>query len=167
MIAHVPFSREAVEEFLAGFALYRELAALESDKRDALSVARCVRTFYLGLEKGFKATVAAVDPYLLLSKPDHQLLTQLRRDMIGRPVPSIFCSRQPLDTLNMYQTGDSYETSTRLTSMSPYWPTLTGHSIGSLRCGTAHSMGNSMRIWMRWWRSWNSFWPGSERWWVP
>ena len=104
MTSHVPFSHEATEEFLAGFGFYRKLAALEPDKRDALSVARCVRTLYLGLEKGFKATVAAVDPYLLISKPDHQLLTQLRRDMIGRPVPSIFCSRQPVDTLNMYQT---------------------------------------------------------------
>ncbi len=104
MTSHVPFSREATEEFLAGFNAYRQLEGLEPDKRDALTAAHCVRALYLGLEKGFKATVAGVDPFLLISKPDHQLLVQLRRDMITRPVPSIFCSREPFETLNMYQT---------------------------------------------------------------
>lgn len=80
------------------------LADHEPAKRNPLTVIKCVRSLYLGFEKGFKGTVAEIDPYLLISKPDHSLLLQLRRDVLSRPVPSLFCSRQPIETLNMLQT---------------------------------------------------------------
>ena len=35
MTSHVPFNREATDEFLAGFALYRNSAAQEPGERDA------------------------------------------------------------------------------------------------------------------------------------
>src|ERR1039457_7471538 len=104
MPTHISFLDEAVAEFLEAFELHQGLVTLKPEQRELRAIASCVRSFALALEKGFKHALATVDPYLLISKPDRNLLLQLRHDMNASPVPSIFCSRHPFETISLSQT---------------------------------------------------------------
>ncbi|MBX3223358.1 MAG: hypothetical protein KF795_22790, partial [Labilithrix sp.] len=88
---HLSFLDSAVEEFLNAFETHEVLTRLEG-KRSLQELGRCARNLYVALEKGLKHSLARIDPYLLLTKPEATKLRDLRRDLVHRPVPTIFCS---------------------------------------------------------------------------
>ncbi|MHB8050495.1 MAG: hypothetical protein ACYDHQ_04655 [Coriobacteriia bacterium] len=107
MAQHYSFIDDAVMCFGEAFKTYEAEAAKTEDKRTLPPLAACCRLLYVALEKGFKHSLANIDPHLLLAKPDRQLLLELRRDLIDRPVPTIFCSRQSFDTVGLTHAWDA------------------------------------------------------------
>lgn len=107
MIEHYSFLEDAANCFGEAFILYETEAAKTDDTRTLAPLAACCRLLYVALEKGFKHSLARIDPHLLLAKPDRQLLLDLRRDLLDRPVPTIFCSRRPFDTLSLTQSWEA------------------------------------------------------------
>ena len=107
MTQHLSFLDDAEERFIEAFGGYERLVAATTAERRIGPACQCVRGLYLALEKGLKHALAAIDPYLLIAKPDRGLLLQLRKDMLSRPAPSIFCSRQPFETIGLTQTWEA------------------------------------------------------------
>jgi hypothetical protein len=99
MPAHLSFLEDATARFIAAFEIYQRLT--DEKVEDIGAAAACVRELYLALEKGLKHALQAIDPYLLLQKPDRLLLRNLRRDISARTVPSIFCARTPFETIGL------------------------------------------------------------------
>jgi hypothetical protein len=103
MPTHLSFLDDAVETFLEAFELHQSLVTSTPDTVSHRTAVICVRALALALEKGSKHALAGIDPYLLISKLDRNLLIQIRRDLLSRPAPSIFCSRQPFETISLLQ----------------------------------------------------------------
>jgi len=110
---HFSFLDDAEARFLEAFALFEKVNSMEPEKRPLEPLVQSVRALHLAIEKGLKHAVAIIDPYLLLVKPERALLVDLRKDLLARPVPSIFCSRIRLETIGIAQTWDT------LRSLSP------------------------------------------------
>jgi hypothetical protein len=98
VLLHLPFLEDALGEFESAWNVYRILVGQSASDRKPSNVARLVRSLYLALEKLLKHEIAKVDPYLLIQKPNQDLLLTLRKDLVAQPAPSIFCSRQRFDT---------------------------------------------------------------------
>ncbi len=104
---HYSFIDDAAFCFGEAFKIYEaETARVEGSLRFA-PLASCCRLLYVALEKGFKHSLALIDPHLLLVKPDRQLILELHKDLNERPAPTIFCSRKPFDTLGLTQTWEA------------------------------------------------------------
>lgn len=107
MFQYLSFLQDAEERFLESFQLYQTVAAQTESQRTLEPLAQCSRSLYIALEKGFKHALAEIEPHLLLAKPERSLLLELRRDLLARPVPTIFCSRRTFDTLGLLQTWEA------------------------------------------------------------
>ncbi len=101
MPTHLSFLDDATDRFLRAFELHQELTSAEPHAREIRDAAACVCDLFVAIEKGLKHALTMVDPYLLLKKPDRAMILRMRRDMVSRPVPTIFCGREPLETIGM------------------------------------------------------------------
>src|SRR4051812_46749401 len=104
MPTYLGFLDDAIEEFADSFEDYQSLVASPPAELTLRRAAKCLRNFTLAVEKGLKHGLSVIDPYLLISKPDRGLLMNLRRDLEARAAPTIFCSREPFDTISLMQT---------------------------------------------------------------
>lgn len=107
MASHLSFLDDAVDTFLEAFGIYQSLVDAPTESRSLRAAVNCVRALALALEKGCKHALASVDEYLVVARPDRMLLLQLRRDLLARPVPTIFCSRQPFETITLSQSWET------------------------------------------------------------
>ena len=103
MPGYVSFLEDASQEFLSSFQAYRSVSTEVAERRSPLVLAQCIRGLYISFEKAIKHALNELDPYLLIQKPDAPLLLSLRKDLRARPVPSVFCSRQPFESPGMIQ----------------------------------------------------------------
>lgn len=107
MTQHYSFINDAANCFGEAFKLYEAQATKSEGECTLAPLAACCRLLYIALEKGFKDSLEKIDPHLLLAKPDRKLLLDLRHDILNRPVPTIFCSRQQFETLNLDQSWEA------------------------------------------------------------
>jgi hypothetical protein len=105
--SYLSFLDEATYCFLDAFAVFETISGLAEKERTLAGMAPCVRGLYVAMEKGLKHAVSRIDPYLLIAKPDRTLLLDIRKDLVARQAPSIFCSRQPFETTSLVQTWDT------------------------------------------------------------
>jgi hypothetical protein len=70
------------------------------EKRDAFRLASALHLAHLSIEKLVKHAVAKTDPVLLLKDPKPVFLRKLRKEVLQRHLPTIFASRQQLDSMN-------------------------------------------------------------------
>lgn len=107
MPGHLTFRDDATEEFLAAFEIHRSLTTANGERPQLRTAVNGIRSLALALEKACKDAVATIDPYLLINKLDRALVLQLRRDISAKPVPTIFCSRQPFETITASQAWET------------------------------------------------------------
>lgn len=104
MPTYLSFRDDSVEEFLAAFKLYRSADAATSNDQKLRHVVRAIRALTVAIEKCCKDSVARIDPYLLVSKPNREILKAIRGGMRANRAPTIFCSDAEFDTLSAKET---------------------------------------------------------------